>query len=90
MAWIFTKQSKFYLHTGETLLKGLLRVGYPVRYQCGAGYCGACKLKCNDQNLQQAHLRYIRQPLVMLEKDDILPCCCQVFGVLHLKIDEPN
>ncbi len=86
MAWIFTQQSKFYLHEGETLLRGLLRAGYPARYECCGGYCGTCKVKCST--IGQVDIRYFQEPLALLEEDEILPCSCQVFGVLQISLDE--
>lgn len=85
MAWIFAADQRFYLHEGETLLAGLLRVGIEARHQCGEGYCGTCKIKRHALPVG-TRIDYLYEPLVMLEDDEILPCCCQVSGVLHLEL----
>ncbi|WP_227430488.1 class I ribonucleotide reductase maintenance protein YfaE [Psychrobacter sp. I-STPA6b] len=82
MAWIITSQTRFYLHEGETLLAGLLRTGHDVNFQCQAGYCGSCRVKL----VSSSHpVTYTQHPLAMLEDNDILPCCCQVTGVLTIR-----
>lgn len=83
MAWIITKDSQFYLHDNETLLAGLQRVGMVADFECQQGYCGTCKKKFKAMN-EQTQLHYPSPPLVMLNDDEILPCCCYVKGVLAL------
>jgi ferredoxin len=86
MAWIFTNSTQFYLHQGETLLQGLLRVGAHASHQCLEGYCGTCKLTYHVVH-PQTHVHYVIDPLVMLADNEILPCCCYVQGVITLDID---
>lgn len=85
MAWVFINRTKFYLHDDETLLAGLLRVGITTPYQCQAGYCGTCKLK-HQKITASSRIQYIQEPLLMLAEDEILPCCCQISGVLELTL----
>ena len=85
MAWVFVNDSKFYLHDDETLLAGLQRQGITVPFQCQAGYCGTCKLKHAKLNAD-TRIRYLDEPLFMLEEDELLACCCHIDGVLHLKL----
>lgn len=83
MAWIITQQSRFYLHDDETLLDGLLRTGHKVEFQCKSGYCGSCRVKC----VQSSHpITYDENPLAMIEEREILPCCCNVVGVLTIEL----
>lgn len=83
MAWIISKQTKFYLHDNETVLAGLQRVGLQVDFECGQGYCGTCKQKFVKLN-PDTKLIYQYPPLVMLADDEMLPCCCFVQGVIQL------
>lgn len=86
MAWIFTNNTQFYLHDAETLLQGMLRSKIPANHQCLEGYCGTCKLKYRRRH-HDTRIEYINEPLVMLDDDEILPCCCQVRGAIELDID---
>ena len=86
MAWIFTNNTQFYLHDAETLLQGMLRSKIPANHQCLEGYCGTCKLKYRRRH-HDTRIEYINEPLVMLDDDEILPCCCQVRGAIKLDID---
>ena len=86
MAWIFTNNTQFYLHDAETLLQGMLRSKIPANHQCLEGYCGTCKLKYRRRH-HDTRIDYIHPPLVMLDDDEILPCCCQVRGAIELDID---
>lgn len=86
MAWVFVKQTKFYLHDHETLLEGLIRQGLEPNYQCGEGYCGTCKINHQPLNAN-SQLHYTNPPVFMLNEGEMLPCCCYVVGVL--KLDEP-
>lgn len=81
MTWVITNQTQFYLHEDESLLDGLLRTGHDVEYQCKSGYCGSCRLRV----VASSHpISYLEPPLAMIEDDEILPCCCQIQGVLKL------
>ena len=86
MAWIFTNNTQFYLHDAETLLQGMLRSKISANHQCLEGYCGTCKLKYRRRH-HDTRIDYIYPPLVMLDDDEILPCCCQVRGAIELDID---
>lgn len=89
MAWIFTNHTQFYLHDGETLLAGMLRVGIKAHHQCGEGYCGTCKIK-HRYLRDDSQVHYHTEPLVMLADDELLPCCCHIVGAVHLVIDTPE
>lgn len=87
MAWIFVNQKKFYLHDDETLLEGLIRQGYTPAFQCGEGYCGTCKIQRHANDPFSAQVDFRQDPLVMLEKSDILPCNSYIKGVLHIELE---
>ncbi len=81
MTWVTTSKMRFYLHDDESLLDGLLRTGHEVNFQCREGYCGSCRV----QKLSSSHeVDYPFAPLAMIEDNEILPCCCQVKGVIHI------
>jgi len=82
MTWVFTSKTRFYLHDDETLLDGLLRTGHDINYQCREGYCGSCRLKLTASSFP---ITYAEPPLAMIERGEILACCCQVKGMIHLK-----
>lgn len=82
MTWVFTSKTRFYLHEDETLLDGLLRTGHDVNFQCREGYCGSCRVKLTASSYP---VHYATPPLAMVENNEILACCCQVKGMIHLK-----
>lgn len=82
MTWIMTSKMQFYLHEDESLLDGLLRTGHDINYQCREGYCGSCRV----QKQSSSHpVEYLFTPLAMIADGEILPCCCQVKGVLYIR-----
>lgn len=66
-----SRNSSFNLLTNETLLQGLERTGHEVKYQCKKGYCGLCRIQ-----LISGEVSYEDEPLALLLKNEILPCCC--------------
>lgn len=82
MTWVFTSKKRFYLHEDETLLDGLLRTGHDVNFQCREGYCGSCRVTLSHASHE---VTYSEPPLAMIDDDEILPCCCQVKGIISLK-----
>lgn len=82
MSWVFTKEQRFYLHDGETLLDGMMRTHHlDVRYMCRQGYCGACKMQVKSH---AGRLRHKNRPLAQLDDDEVLACCCLVEGVIKV------
>ncbi len=71
MISIRSQHSRFSLLPHETLLEGLERTGHEVEYQCRGGYCGACRVRMLDGEVE-----YLEQPLAFIAADEILPCCC--------------
>ncbi len=66
-----SQHSRFSLLPQETLLEGLERTGHEVEYQCRSGYCGACRVRMLDGEVD-----YVELPLAFIAADEILPCCC--------------
>ena len=71
MISIRSQHSRFSLLPQETLLEGLERTGHEVEYQCRSGFCGACRVRMLDGEVDYAEL-----PLAFIAADEILPCCC--------------
>ncbi|WP_334106763.1 class I ribonucleotide reductase maintenance protein YfaE [Methylobacillus sp.] len=71
MSTVRTQHTSFSLIPQETLLDGLERTGHEVEYQCRGGYCGMCRVRLLDGEVQ-----YLEQPLAFIAADEILPCCC--------------
>ncbi|WP_459724411.1 class I ribonucleotide reductase maintenance protein YfaE [Methylobacillus methanolivorans] len=71
MSTVRTQHTSFNLIPHETLLDGLERTGHEVEYQCRGGYCGICRVRLLDGEVQ-----YLEQPLAFIAADEILPCCC--------------
>lgn len=86
MAWVFVKQTKFYLHENETLLEGLIRQGLKPNFQCCEGYCGTCKLTHQPLS-KHSQIHYANTPIFMLNDGEILPCSARVTGILELDLD---
>jgi len=63
----------------SNLLMALEQKQINVFSECRNGYCGACKTKIN-----KGRVIYHTEPLVHLEKDECLPCCCMPEGDLDL------
>lgn len=76
---ITTSLTQFVLLDGESILDGLLRTGHDVNYQCKAGYCGSCRVK-----LKEGEVEYHEEPLALVNEGEILPCCCTAKGDIRL------
>lgn len=80
MGWVFTDETRFYLHDNETLLDGMIRTEHKmVRYECRQGYCGVCKMRLA---VNTGEVSYIYPPLVVLADDEVLACCCRLSGTV--------
>lgn len=64
-----------------TLLEALEQKKVKIFSECRSGYCGQCKTK-----LTSGKVRYVREPLVSLEVDECLPCCCTPDGDIDLAL----
>ncbi|MCL1096054.1 class I ribonucleotide reductase maintenance protein YfaE [Shewanella kaireitica] len=54
-----------------TLLEALEQKKVSTFSECRNGFCGQCKTK-----IISGSVSYITEPLVTLEADECLPCCC--------------
>ncbi len=64
-----------------TLLEALEQKKVKIFSECRSGYCGQCKTKVKSGNVT-----YIKEPLVTLEADECLPCCCVPDGDIDLAL----
>ncbi|MDO6640502.1 MULTISPECIES: class I ribonucleotide reductase maintenance protein YfaE [unclassified Shewanella] len=71
----------------HTLLEVLEIKKVNVFSECRRGFCGACKTK-----IISGKVSYITEPLVELEADECLPCCCVPDSNIDLDLttDEPS
>lgn len=58
--------------TSHTVLDSLEQQGVEVHYHCREGFCGACRTK-----LIEGQVEYCTDPLAFIDDDEILPCCCK-------------
>lgn len=56
--------------TAPTLLTALEQHKLQVNFHCRQGYCGACRCK-----LVQGEVQYLNEPLAFVRKGEFLPCC---------------
>ncbi len=64
-----------------SLLDALEQKRVKLFSECRNGYCGACKTKINSGSVN-----YHTQPLIELEADECLPCCCTPSSDLDLNL----
>ncbi|QFU25319.1 2Fe-2S iron-sulfur cluster binding domain-containing protein [Shewanella eurypsychrophilus] len=64
-----------------SLLVALEHKQVKVFSECRNGYCGACKTKINSGSV-----KYHTLPLIELESDECLPCCCTPTSDLDLNL----
>ncbi|MFC3185544.1 class I ribonucleotide reductase maintenance protein YfaE [Shewanella intestini] len=60
-----------YTDNEANLLEALELKQIEVFSECRNGFCGSCKTKIN-----QGSVKYINDPIVELEANECLPCCC--------------
>lgn len=65
----------------ETLLTSLEAAGLSVHYHCREGFCGACRTK-----IKEGEVEYTTDPLAFIDDDEILPCCCVPRSALKIVI----
>ena len=54
-----------------SLLEALELKKVKIFSECRSGFCGQCKTK-----VKSGKVSYFHEPLVTLEQDECLPCCC--------------
>lgn len=55
-----------------SLLESLEKAGIPIESQCRKGFCGACRTK-----VIQGEVEYIHEPVGFTRKGEVLACCCK-------------
>ncbi|WP_394205309.1 class I ribonucleotide reductase maintenance protein YfaE [Shewanella waksmanii] len=70
-----------YTQQHASLLHALEAKKVKVFSECRNGFCGACKTK-----VISGKVRYHTEPLVELEADECLPCCCHPDGDIDLAL----
>lgn len=65
-----------------SLLLAMEKNNLNVEYSCLMGVCGACEVKVCKGN---ENIKYFEEPMLDLEEDSILPCCCTITGDVELK-----
>lgn len=69
----------------HTLLDALEYKNISVFSQCRNGYCGACKTKIISGDVHYTHV-----PLIQLNENECLPCCCIPKNDLNLQLSNTN
>lgn len=64
-----------------SLLESLEKAGIPVESQCRKGFCGACRTK-----LIEGDVEYIHEPLGFTQKGEVLACCCKAKTDLSIEV----
>ncbi|MEZ9821910.1 class I ribonucleotide reductase maintenance protein YfaE [Shewanella sp. 10N.286.45.A1] len=64
-----------------TLLEALEQKKVSTFSECRNGFCGQCKTKVISGSVS-----YITEPLVTLEADECLPCCCVPSSDINLDL----
>ncbi|WP_272570316.1 class I ribonucleotide reductase maintenance protein YfaE [Providencia sp. PROV255] len=64
-----------------TMLERLESAGIAVEYQCREGYCGSCRVRLLDGEVE-----YLARPLAFVNPGEVLPCCCRPKGNVKLDV----
>lgn len=73
----------FYYQYETTLLDSLEAQEIPAPYNCRGGYCGCCKVRLIDGEVD-----YVQESLLDLQGDEILTCCC--VPKTHIELELPE
>jgi len=68
----------------QTLLDCLECANVEVHYHCRDGFCGACRVKLIDGEINYP----LGEPLAFVGDKEILPCCCIPVTDITLEIDD--
>lgn len=77
------QQELEYKVADKTLLNCLENNGVEVHYHCRDGFCGACRVKLLDGQIEYPN----GEPLAFVGEGEILPCCCVPTSNISLAID---
>lgn len=78
-----TNYHTFFYQYEFSLLDALEAQEIPAPYNCRGGYCGCCKLRLLDGEVE-----YVQDSLVDLQDNEILSCCCR--PKTHIEIALPD
>lgn len=73
----------FFYQYEFSLLDALEAQEIPAPYNCRGGYCGCCKVRLIDGEVES-----VQDSLVDLDDDEILTCCCR--PATHIEIEMPD
>lgn len=73
----------FYYQYELTLLDSLEAQEIPAPYNCRGGYCGCCKVRLIDGEVD-----YIQESLLDMQEGEILTCC--TVPKTHIEIEIPE
>lgn len=73
----------FYYQYEFSLLDALEAQQIPAPYNCRGGYCGCCKVRLLDGEVEP-----VQDALVDCADGEVLTCCCRPKG--HIEIEIPD
>ncbi|CAI8215323.1 MAG: NADH oxidoreductase HCR [Marinobacterium sp. xm-d-530] len=73
----------FYYQYEFSLLDALEAQQIPAPYNCRGGYCGCCKVRLLDGDVEP-----VQDALVDCAEGEVLTCCCRPKG--HIEIEIPD
>lgn len=73
----------FYYQYEFSLLDALETQEIPAPYSCRGGYCGSCKVRLLDGEVE-----LVQDALIDLADDEILTCCSR--PISHIEIEIPD
>ncbi|RAU16725.1 ferredoxin [Nitrincola tibetensis] len=73
----------FYYQYEYSLLDALEAQSIPAPYNCRGGYCGCCRVRLLDGEVEQ-----VQDALVDVAGDEVLACCCR--PRTHIEIEIPD
>ncbi len=73
----------FYYQYEFSLLDALEAQQIPAPYNCRGGYCGCCKVRLLDGEVEP-----VQDALVDCVEGEVLTCCCRPKG--HIEIEIPD
>lgn len=75
----------FYYQYEFSLLDALETQEIPAPYNCRGGYCGCCKVRLLDGEVEP-----VQDALVDCAEGEVLTCCCRPKGHIEIEIPEAD
>lgn len=63
------------------LLNALQSNGVEILYHCREGFCGACRCKIKDGDVE-----YLNEPLAFVRRGEILTCCSKPTSDIEIEL----